>query len=267
MVAYGGYLDNAMLYRIDENDLHETKLVGKQCEKTVNDIKHLIDLIYENDEKGINYNFFDIKGTVLMHGIAGVGKTTIAMNCMSYAINKYGVESYVLDVSDIIVSGLGESVKNMHDKLAEFEELREGILFIDEIDKLLISRNTVGELSEMKRLLIEFMGYVDKLTVEKRKVLIGCTNVYEQMDEALKRRFSINEEIQRPLNEEKNEFFSICLSKAGIHIPTLSLKRDFLDKFETMDSIKAYFRRNILDKSLDQMRTEIELEQDNNSNR
>ncbi len=249
-----------MLYRIDESDLHETKLIGKQCEQTVNDINHLIDIVFEKNERRLNYNFFDIKGTVLLHGIAGVGKTTIARNCMSYALNKYGVESYRLDVSDIIVSGLGESVKNMHDTLNEFEELNEGILFIDEIDKVLIDRTVVGELSEMKRLLIEFMGYVDNLTVDKKKMLIGCTNVYEQIDEALKRRFSINEEIHRPLNEEKNDFFSICLLEAGIHIPALGLKSDFLNRFETMDSIKGYFRKNILDGSLDQMKTEIEHE-------
>ena len=247
------------LSRLEEDELYETKLIGNRCKCAIEDIKHLVDIIFGDDpSNNINYDFFDVKGTVLLHGIAGVGKTTIAKNCMYYALDKYGVESYSLNVPDIIVSGLGESVKNLFEALNEFTELKEGILFIDEIDKLFVNRESVSELSELKRLLIQFMGYIDGLSVNKKKLLIGCTNVYDQIDTALKRRFSINEEINIPTTEDKNTFFAVCLQELGLDSSGIKLSNEYLNQFETMDSIKSLFRRHILDHSLSQLNTEIE---------
>ncbi|MBQ3671560.1 MAG: hypothetical protein II921_08810 [Treponema sp.] len=59
----------------------------------------------------------------MLHGIAGGGKTSIAKNAMLYALEQYGMESYLIKPSEIIASGLGESVKNLADELKEFEEL------------------------------------------------------------------------------------------------------------------------------------------------
>ena len=248
-----------ILYRLKENELSETKLIGSRCKSAEADIKHLIDIIFGDNysNKRINFDFFDVKGTVLLHGFAGVGKTTIAKNCMYYALDKYGVESYSMNVSDIIVSGLGESVKNLFDALAEFSELKEGILFIDEIDKLFINRESLDELSELKRLLIQFMSYVDCLSTDKKKILIGCTNVYNQIDTALKRRFSINEEILVPTDDEKNVFFTICINEVGMDLFGIKLCKEYLEKFKTMDSIKALFRKHILNDSLNDLKIEL----------
>ena len=186
-----------MLSRIDEKDIYETVLIGEACNDSMGDIKGLIDIIFgEMDATYPEYDFFDIKGTVLLYGKPGVGKTTIARNCLSYAIDKYGVDSYTLNVSSIIVSGLGESVANIDCALKEFERKEKGILFIDELDKLLISRDSPDELSELKRLLIEMMGFIDSLSIGKKKLLIGCTNVFDQLDKALVRRFAIRENIE-----------------------------------------------------------------------
>lgn len=247
-----------ILSRLEEAELYETYLIGDGCKCAIDDIKNLVDIIFGDDNSdNINYDFFDVKGTVLLHGIAGVGKTTIAKNCMYYALDKYGVESYSMDVPDIIVSGLGESVKNLSEALMEFEELKEGILFIDEIDKLFVNRESVGELSELKRLLIQFMGYVDSLSVKKKKMMIGCTNVYDQIDMALKRRFSINEEIIIPTEEDKNTFFTMCMQEAGMDSFGINISNEYLKQFDTMDSIKSLFRGHILEHSLDRLDTEI----------
>lgn len=248
-----------MLNRFDEKSLYKTDLIGSRCKSAEEDIRNLIDIIFgdKTAENKIDYDFFDVKGTVLLHGIAGVGKTTIARNCMYYALDKYGVESYSIDVPDIIVSGLGESVKNLSDALSEFDDLKEGILFLDEIDKLFVNRESESELSELKRLLIQFMGYVDNLSVSKNKLMIGCTNVYDQIDAALKRRFSINEEITVPVNEDKNAFFKICLHRLGMDPDDMKLNKGYLERFETMDSIKAFFRRHILDHSIDELVGEL----------
>ena len=60
------------------------------------------------------------------------------MNCIFYCLEKYGVEAYTFDTSEIIVSNLGESTKNLHEELERFAMLERGILFIDELDRLCI---------------------------------------------------------------------------------------------------------------------------------
>lgn len=234
--------------RINESTLNETRLIGTSCCTTEKKIKNLIDSIENNSNNIEMFNFFDIKGTVLLYGIAGGGKTSIAKNVMYYALDKYGIESYSINPSEIITSGLGESVKNLSDELKEFDEKEEGILFIDEIDKFFINRTSQDELSELKRLLIEMMSFIDRLSIDKKKILIGCTNIFEQMDSALKRRFAICEEIGKPSEDEKLEFCKICLEKVGLQFKTNQncIDRKFLQQFETMDSIKSYFRNKII---------------------
>lgn len=249
------------LYPINESTLFETPLIGQSSEKAYIRIKNLIDIVFsstESNQKSPNYDFFDIKGTILLYGDTGVGKTTISRNCMAYALDKYSVDCYEINIADIIVSELGETVRNMHEILEELNNKEYAILFIDEIDKLFISRETPGELSEMKRLLIEFMQYIDTLSAADKKIIIGCTNVYDSLDAALKRRFAIKEEIKNPSEIEKNEFFNICIKKTGIDFPNnIRLTSAFLGKFKNMDSIKSFFRDGILTGNLSTIQNEI----------
>ncbi len=245
--------------RIEEDLIKKTEIVGEKVKKIEKKIDCLIDGIFTESYTDAVYNFFDIKGTVLLHGVPGVGKTSVAYNVMNYALERYGVESYSIFPSEIIVSGLGETVKNLSKELKDFESFKEGILFIDEIDKFCINRTGQEELSELKRLLIEMMSFIDRLSVDKKKVLIGCTNVYSQIDDALKRRFTICEEIDKPTDDEKMDFIRICLKK--INLPILEndkkLDKTFLARFETIDSIKSYFRDHLIMNSINSIKNDI----------
>lgn len=249
------------LYPISEAALCETTLIGQSCKHAEVRVKRLIDIVFsttESDQQRPKYDFFDIRGTILLYGDSGVGKTTLSKNCMSYALDTYSVDSYEIKASDIIVSELGKTVQNMNEVLEEFRNKKQAILFIDEIDKMFISREVLGEVSEMKRLLIEFMSYIDTLSIEHRKIIIGCTNVYYTLDAALKRRFAIVEEIQNPSDDEKNEFFNICAKKAGLDLSDdIRLDSSYLGKFKNMDSIKSLFRNGILEGDLSALLNEI----------
>ena len=137
-------------------------MIGKNSNDTIRQITRMMDLVYGSKTfSNIDLSFFDINGSVLLYGIPGVGKTTIVMNCINYALDKYGIEAYTIDTPEVIVSNLGESTQKIYKELDEFASLNEGILFIDEIDRLCVNRHNKDEVSELKRVLIEIMKFMD----------------------------------------------------------------------------------------------------------
>ena len=87
--------------------------------------------------------------------------------------------------------------------------------------------------------------------------MICCTNVFEQMDSAIQRRFSICEKIMKPSSAEKKDFFRLCYQKTGSSL-NVEINDSFISTFETMDSIKAYFRKKILTNKLITIENDIE---------
>lgn len=247
------------MMKIDESVLNRTDMIGCKANSVIKKIFMMIDLIYsrKNYFKNIDLEFFNIQGSVLLYGIPGIGKTTIVHNCLRYALDEYGVESYTFNTSDIIATDLGQATKNLHDELEEFQSKEEGILFLDEIDRLCVNRQNSNEISELKRMLIELMQFLDRMRYSSQKMVIGCTNIIDQLDGALIRRFSIQEEINKPMVEEKIEFIKLCLEKSGYKINKITPDTKFLQHYQTMDAIKKDFRDAILNGTLDEFKNKF----------
>lgn len=238
------------MHRIEENQIKNTSMIGSECHQIRSQITRLIDFIYGDKGLVVDWNFFDIYGSVLLYGMPGVGKTTIVMNCIDYALTEYGVDSYTIEASEIIVSNLGEATRNLYEELNRFAKLEQGILFIDELDRICVNRNNTSEVSELKRMLVELMRFLDSMSMTSRKLIFACTNVIEQIDPALIRRFSLKHELHVPSMDEKRDFMQLCMEKCGLN--RKNIKMQVLEKYQTMDDIKNAFRNEILNNSLDQ---------------
>jgi DNA replication protein DnaC len=81
-----------------------------------------------------------------IYGRPGTGKTTFVKE-LANTINKKYV---ILNLSSIIDSKLGESIKNM-EKL--FENKKDLLIFLDEVDSVASSRKTTHDIQEMFRVL------------------------------------------------------------------------------------------------------------------
>lgn len=232
----------SLLKHIEEHRItSECELFGIEVNNIEREIKGIIDCVYDKKECDIDFAFFDIKGTVLLSGITGVGKTSVMKNCMSYALEKYNVDCYELLTPDIISSELGKATQNMSEALKEFAALDRGILFIDELDRFCINRNS-DELSELKRMLIEIMLFLERLNMKDGKVVLACTNVIEQIDEALLRRFTISKIINKPTYSDLLNFANVCMEKAGYSEKVSCIPSGI----ETFDDIKKTFRDLLL---------------------
>ena len=101
--------------KLIEKKIASTSMIGKNSNDTIRQITRMMDLVYGSKTfSNIDLSFFDINGSVLLYGIPGVGKTTIVMNCINYALDKYGIEAYTIDTPEVIVSNLGESTQNIY---------------------------------------------------------------------------------------------------------------------------------------------------------
>lgn len=231
-----------MLIPINERAIVNYELVGDNIRKIEEEIRGLIDISMSDNSNSSLCEFFDIKGTVLLYGIPGTGKTSVMHNCMSYALKTYGADCYELFTSSIIESELGKATKNLTSAIQEFEEKKKGILFIDEMDRLCVKRES-DEISELKRMLVEVMQFFDRLKLTDKKIVLCCTNVIEQIDSALLRRFTVCEEIRKPSSTDLVKFANVCMEKAGYEGKISGICNDSI---KTFDDIKKVFRTSLL---------------------
>jgi Cdc6-like AAA superfamily ATPase len=122
----------------------------------------------------------------LFEGAPGTGKTETAKQIARILERSL----HMIDFDSLISSRLGETQKNIS---AVFEELRSLpkperiIILVDEIDAIALDRINSRDVREMGRVTSSFLKGMDGL--DERIVLIATTNLYEQFDKALSRRF------------------------------------------------------------------------------
>ena len=129
--------------------------------------------------------------TLLMFGVSGVGKTTIA-----HAIAKdLGVSAHCPNSANIMSEYSGETHKNIAE-LFENHSNNIKVIFFDEVDSLL-SRRRINSEPEDGRIVNTLLTNIDKVNNGSNDiVLIAATNFREKIDNAGIQRFRIVIEIR-----------------------------------------------------------------------
>lgn len=140
--------------------------------------------------------------TFLFYGGPGTGKTWAA-TCIAKV---FGQEMLSIGASEIQTSEPGGAERNLVNAFQAATE-QDRILFIDECDSLIMSRDDVGMIlsSEINTLLTQ---------IEKFEgTLILATNRVEQLDAALERRISLIVEFPEPNHEARQEIWKKLIPK------------------------------------------------------
>merc|ERR1712130_693728 len=161
--------------------------------------------------------FADVKKStqgLLLFGPPGNGKTMIA-KCVAA-----GCQStfFSISASSITSKYVGEAERIMRTLFNLAREKQPSIIFIDEIDSLLTARGGKNEAESSRRIKTEFLVQFDgvKATAdgkEARVLVIGATNLPDQLDEAVLRRFGKRILVPLPDSETRMGILRLLMSK------------------------------------------------------
>ena len=138
----------------------------------------------------------------LLYGKPGTGKTETVRAIANVA----GCELWSVDFAALIDYRLGETIKNINDLFKQISgaKNRKKLIFLfDEIDTIALNRIDQNDLREMGRATSAFLKGLDELPEDV--CLIATTNLYEQMDPALIRRFDFTVDFSRYTREDRIE--------------------------------------------------------------
>lgn len=142
---------------------------------------------------------------ILLYGSPGCGKT---MGAQRLAWNT-GLPFIKVRFDAMVSSYLGETASNLR-SIFDTAAQSPCLLFIDECDSLAKSRMASQEVGEIKRVVNSFLQLLDEY--DAPGLLVAATNLDDQLDPAVWRRFDDVLEIPKPKAGELKELIKMTLS-------------------------------------------------------
>ncbi len=181
-------------------------------ESTKKELKEAI--ISPIEERAVSraYNIQPVKG-ILLFGPPGTGKTML----MRAIANDIRAGFFLVRAPDLISSYPGETEKRLNNIFTIARKNAPCILFFDEIDSIARSRSSSADETH-RQVLSELLVQMDGFQKLKRVVVVGATNVPNQIDAAILRPGRFDRAIYMPLPDfnGRKEIFRIYLSKLPI---------------------------------------------------
>jgi len=150
--------------------------------------------------------FKDIKpwNTLLLYGPPGTGKTMLACAIATQLKGKF----YSVSAGSLLSKWQGESERAIKTLFETARAKRPSVIFIDEIDGLLMSRTT-GDTQSLHLVKNEFLK---ELNEENKDVMfVGATNLPWMLDDAIRRRFDHLVHVPLPDAQERAALFDKLL--------------------------------------------------------
>lgn len=165
-------------------------------------IKGIINAV--NHNVGINKFLFE--------GMPGSGKTEAA----KHVARLLDRTLFYIDFNNLIDSKLGQTNKNisiLFDEINILPQSNKIVILFDEIDVIALDRININDVREMGRVTSTVLREFDRITdLNKEIVIIATTNLYDNFDKALTRRFdaviNFNKYSHEDLIEVAEEYFS-----------------------------------------------------------
>ncbi|MDO6737423.1 AAA family ATPase [Wenyingzhuangia sp. 2_MG-2023] len=192
-------------------------------------------------EKLRQHNLFPRK-KLLLTGPPGCGKTMTARVISS----ELSIPLFVIRLDGLISRYMGESIAKLCLVFDTMKEFRAVYLF-DEFDSIGTTRNQGNEVGEIKRVLNSFLLQIEK--DDSNSLIIAATNMPENLDEALFRRFDDIITYPIPTEEQIFKYYKRELLKSDLIGDNVLLelsKKSIGLNFSDLEKICQDFLKNII---------------------
>lgn len=158
------------------------------------------------------------KGKVMLYGISGTGKTSFARGIADALARSLGKEVLLVEVGSLRDRLVGRSTELV---LKLFEEIRHlalsktVLLFCDEFDTVVLSRLIQEQHDEVKAAVNAFLREIEKIKPSDNILVIAATNLKENVDFAMDRRFDLILEFKKMDIEGRKALLEVLLSPFG----------------------------------------------------
>ena len=193
------YLENRYYLTEDEKKLFEL-------------IRDMNDVALQLMEKQIPY-----LNATLLYGESGVGKTAFS----KYVAYKLEMPYLYVNFSKMLDSYLGGTAKNLM-ALFDYINQQKCVIMLDEIDCMAGNRkySDGGAAAEVSRSTTCLLQLLDAVTNDH--VILAATNLIEDVDPAVKRRFTEKHEMKRLSADENYAFICQYMDSTGFEYNQLS---------------------------------------------
>ncbi|MCM3701642.1 AAA family ATPase [Paenibacillus macerans] len=145
-----------------------------------------------------------IPNKIVMFGPPGTGKTLTAF----YIAARLELPLILVRLDAIIHSHLGETGSNIR-KIFDYAKTTPCVLFLDEFDAIGRTRDNNDEVKEMARVVNTLLQCLDEF--EGNSVFIAATNLEEELDQAIWRRFDTKMTYSMPDDAGRSEFIHLLM--------------------------------------------------------
>ena len=149
------------------------------------------------------------RNRLLFHGPPGCGKTLTA-RALGGAL---GLQVFVVRFDALLGAYLGQTSSRVHD-VFRFAAAHECILLLDEIDAIGRRRGHTADVGELDRVVISLMQQLDLLP--PAGLIIAASNVPDDLDPALRRRFDLQVEFPAPERQALDEHARRLAQRRGV---------------------------------------------------
>lgn len=171
----------------------------------IDSIREMVEMPLKHPEVFERIGISPPKG-VLLHGPPGTGKTLLAKSLA----NEVDAHFMVINGPEIMNKYYGESEKKLREIFEEAEKNAPSIIFMDEIDSITPSRDSVNGEAE-KKVVAQMLTLMDGLEGRGQVVVIAATNRPDAIDPALRRpgRFDREIAINPPNRDGRREILDV----------------------------------------------------------
>ena len=190
------------------------------------------DIISEKEIIKTGYQKNIIKN-IMLEGRPGTGKTSFVKQISK----EIKIPFYEISLSNILDYKYGESVKKLEELMNNFSS-EKCIIFFDEADALFKKRGSNNDVFESDRILTTMLKILEK---ENKAIIFFATNLYKDIDSAIKRRMDLVVNFDIYEYSSLVEIFDIFLKNYNVDIHSKDKKyihiiiKNNLEKFTPSD--------------------------------